>query len=459
MDESRRTPRRAELIAVGVIALIALVPRLVLAVTAPPVTPVYDMADYWNRAVYIAGHVSLYPNSYRMPGYPAVLALAFVLNAGPSLLTVRVFNAVAGSAAAVLTYWLARRTATRRASLAAALAVALYPSFLIYTTFIATEVVVTVPLVGALIASTYRSHRAAIVAGLCAALTTLVRPAGIALLPTVFLSFVPTARPNSTRRSALLAPGLVIAAFLLMMTPWWLHNARLHGRFVPLDTSGGMNFAVGNNPFAGGTYRWREFEQVLVRDLPGTDIFSLSGSDRATAMAFRYMRDHPAASVRLLPAKLAALFALEGREHAFFYSFGFLGQRAPATVWIWAIAIMVGFPLLIAAALAGLVVRGGISPAVLMPSLIFLSLTLAMHTLTFGDPRYHLPMVPVLAVLATGMARWRNGVSPLRLALAGAALALLAIAWWTQFALYWSVLVKLAAPGGWVSQLAYDDLL
>jgi 4-amino-4-deoxy-L-arabinose transferase-like glycosyltransferase len=459
MDESIHTPWRAELIAAGAIGVITLLPRLVLAVTAPAVIPVYDMADYWNRAIYIAEHAALYPNSYRMPGYPAALALAFAFSAGPSLLAVRVFNAVAGTAAAVLTYWLARRTASRRASLAAALAVALYPSFLIYTTFIASEVVVTVPLVAALIASTYRSHRAAIVAGLCAALTALVRPAGIALLPAVFFSFVRTARLNSTRRSPLLGPGLVVAAFLLTMTPWWLHNARLHGRFVPLDTSGGMNFAVGNNPFAGGTYRWREFEQVLVRDLPGTDIFSLSGSDRATAMAFRYMRDHPDASVRLLPAKLAALFALEGREHAFFYSFGFLGQRTRATVWIWAIAIMVSFPLLIAAALAGLVVRGGISPAVLMPSLIFLSLTLAMHTLTFGDPRYHLPMVPVLAVLATGMARWRNGISPLRLALAAVALVLLAIAWGTHLATYWTALVRLAAPDGWRSQLAYDDLL
>jgi 4-amino-4-deoxy-L-arabinose transferase-like glycosyltransferase len=445
--------------AAGAIALIALFPRLVLALIAPPVTPVYDMADYWNRAVYIAEHGALYQNSYRMPGYPAALALVFVLGAGPSLTAVRLFNAVAGAAAAVLTYWFARRTASRRASFAAALAIALYPSLLIYTTFIATEAIVAAPLLGALIASTYRSGRAAIVAGVCAAATALVRPAGIALLPAVLFSLTRTARPNPTRRSSLRGPALALAAFVLTMTPWWVHNARLHGRLVPLDTSGGMNFAVGNNPFAGGTYKWSEFQQVLVRDLPGTDLFSLSGSDRATAMAFRYMREHPAASVRLVPAKLAALFALEGREHAFFYSFGFFGQRAPATVWIWAIAIMVSFPLLIAAALAGLVVRGGISPVVLMPSLMFLSVTLAMHIFTFGDPRYHLPMVPVLAVLATGMARWTNGISPLRLAVAAVVLALLAIAWWTHLTTYWAALVRLVAPDGWRSQLAYDDLL
>jgi hypothetical protein len=92
MDQSIRTPWRAELIAAGAIGVIALLPRLVLAVTAPPVTPVYDMADYWNRAVYIAEHAALYPNSYRMPGYPAALALAFAFSAGPSLLAVRVFK-------------------------------------------------------------------------------------------------------------------------------------------------------------------------------------------------------------------------------------------------------------------------------------------------------------------------------------------------------------------------------
>jgi 4-amino-4-deoxy-L-arabinose transferase-like glycosyltransferase len=317
----------------------------------------------------------------------------------------------------VLTYWLARRTASRRASLAAALALALYPSFLIYTTFIATEVVVTVPLVAALIASTYRSHRAAIVAGLCAALTALVRPAGIALLPAVFFSFVRTARPNSTRRSPLLGPGLAVAAFLLTMTPWWLHNARPYGEFVALDTSGGISLAVGNHELASGTYRWRETRYMMDRYLRGAKVDTPAGSSRASAVAARYVREHPWALVRLIPARLGALFSLEGREQGWLYSFDFFGHRTGTTVRLWAAAMIASFPLLLAAALAGWSVRGGISERVLWPTGLYLLSAIAMHAISIGDGRFHLPMVPVFAVLATGLAQARKGFNKVRLSL------------------------------------------
>ena len=66
-------------------------------------------------------------------------------------------------------------------------------------------------------------------------------------------------------------------------------------------------------------------------------------------------------------------------------------------------------------------------------------------------------MVPVLAVLATGLARVANGVSPVRLALALLILALLVAPWRAQSLMYLNALPKLTAPGGWNSQIPYDD--
>ena len=249
----------------------------------------------------------LYENSTRMPGYPLALALVLsVFGAGPSLDAARLFNAAAGAATAMLTYWLARRTAGRGASVVAALVVALYPSFVIYTTFTATESVVTVPLIAALIAATYASRRAAVAAGVCAALAALVRPAAIAVLPAVVVAIVAAARLAPTSgpwRAAALRVTLLIAAFGVTMLPWWAHNVRLHGRFVPFDASGGINLAIGNNPNASGTYRWREVHHLYAQNLQPVEVATPDGSDRATAVAIRYIREHPGAFVRLIPAK------------------------------------------------------------------------------------------------------------------------------------------------------------
>ncbi len=450
---------RADLIAACAIVMVASAVRLALVLISPAFTPVADMADYWERAIYIVQHGTLYPTSHRMPAYPAALALAFALGSGPSLTTVRLFNVVAGAATAVLTYWLARRTAGPRASFAAGLVVALYPSLLIYSTLIATEMLIPVPLLGALIASTYRSRRAAIAAGLCAGLAALARPAAIGVLPAVFVSWSGMRSPNSTWRPALVAPLLVLGAFALTMSPWWVHNAKLYGRFVPLDTTGGMSLAIGNNEVASGIYRWRETREMMDRHLVGVNVDTPAGSDRATAVAVRFMREHPGAAIRLIPLRLAALFGVEGREHAWLYSFGFFGERTSTTVQMWALAIALAFPLLLAAALLGLSVGGGISKPVLLVTVLFLAFTIGMHAISIGDPRFHIPLVPVLAVLATGVAHAKNGFSRIRLAAAAVAIALLAVAWSAQFATYWAALAKLAPPGGWMSHIPYDDLM
>ena len=68
-------------------------------------------------------------------------------------------------------------------------------------------------------------------------------------------------------------------------------------------------------------------------------------------------------------------------------------------------------------------------------------------------------MVPVLAVMATGLSRAANGFSRVRLAMGGLVLLLLAAAWWAQWAVYWAALATLAAPGGSSSQIGYDDLM
>jgi hypothetical protein len=96
---------------------------------------------------------------------------------------------------------------------------------------------------------------------------------------------------------------------------------------------------------------------------------------------------------------------------------------------------------------------------VLVPAVLLLAASAGMHVLSFGDPRFHLPFVPLLAVLATGISRWRAGVHAWRLVVAAAVFVWLASAWATQLATYAAALIRLVAPGGSSIALSFDDLL
>lgn len=121
--------------------------------------------------------------------------------------------------------------------------------------------------------------------------------------------------------------------------------------------------------------------------------------------------------------------------------------------------MLVAFPMLLVAAVAGCVVHGGLKTEVLLSGLILLLGTVALHVVFFGDSKYHLPMVPLLAVLTTGLARWHQGIGRWRL-VAGVLIVLwLAVPWSKQDATFLNMLPTLAAPDGWKSCLIYDDLL
>ena len=447
-----------ERVTVLLVAAAAFAVRILVASAIPLSGPVSDMQDYWERAAFIATHGRLYDNSWRMPGYPAALAAVFAAAGGPSLEAARWFHAAAGAFTAVLTYWLARRSAGTMAATAAALIVVFYPSLVLYTSLIATEAVVTVPLLGALIAVTFSSRRAAALSGLCAACATLVRPASIALLPAVLITlFLRTPDVRLAARAG--RPAIALVAFCIALAPWWAHNMRLHGRFVPLDTTAGVNLLIGTSPYANGHWDWDAVSRAHADYLSGVDTTTAEGSDRAAAVAWTFVREDPLRMLRLAPAKLAALLALEGREHAYLYSYGYFGTRRGFTVGMWAFAVLLSFPLLVLVTLAGCTVRGGVAPQVLQPCALFLLAAMLMHLVSFGDPRFHLPFVPVLAVLATGVWGWRNGVIRWRAIAAAVVLIWLGIAWTPQLSTYRPALSRLLMPDGSHSYLSFDDLL
>lgn len=441
------------------VAVTALAVRAWVAWATPHAPPFLDMAEYWTRGAHMWEHGTLFPDSWRMPGLPTALAAAFALSGGPSMDAARAVNVVSGTITAVLTYLLARRGTAPTPALAAGLGVALYPSFVAYTVLVATETLVTAPMMGALLAATYDSRWARIGAGALAAVATLVRPPGLVVLPAAMAAAGWCHQPGEPARRRVAAAGLPLAVFLLVMTPWWLSTVRRHGHLVPFDTTGGFNLLLGNGPQSTGrleTARMLEMSRLylshVTRETPEGDRY-------LRQLALDFVREHPWRTLGLLPAKLTALFALEGREHAYLYSVGQFGELTPITLRAWGAATILSFAVLLPAAVFGVAIRGGVAPIVAVPALVVLAGGTAMHLITFGDPRYHLPFVPVLAVLATGLARAGRAHAPLRLALAALVVVVLASPWLRQTRLYLDVIDQLVLPGGANRPIDYDGLI
>ncbi len=453
---------RHDTAAVAVVALAAATTRWLVSRAVPPAPPVFDMAEYWQRAVQIFETGALYPDVGRMPALPAALAAAFALADEPSIAAARWLAIVAGTVSAVLTFVVARRIGGRRSACGAAAIVATYPSFLLHTVLPTTETLVTVPILAALLALTAGSPAAWLTAGAFAGAATLVRPAAIAMLPAVLVAAA-WRRQDPSRRAPGERParaGLLTAlGFAVVMLPWWLHGWRLHQRFVPLDTTSGLNLLIGNGPHASGRYRYSAVNRQQLELLEGVDPTTPEGSAQAMTAAAAHVRAHPAETLRLIPAKLGFLLALEGNELAYLYSIGRFGDHDAGTVRLWGLAVVGAFPLVLAAGLGGLAWRTGPrATAVRRAAVVYLAAAVALSAASFGEPRFHLPFVPVLAVLAAGLGAG-GAVQRWRLAGGIVVLLLLLPVWAHQLQTYLGVLAALAAPGGWTRELPFDDLL
>jgi 4-amino-4-deoxy-L-arabinose transferase-like glycosyltransferase len=209
------------------------------------------------------------------PGAPLLYAASFFATGGPREGTARIVELLLGLAAIVTVYLLGRRLNCRPAGLIAALCVAVYPPFIHSTGALYSEppAIFTLPaaVLAFLWATEQRRLRAWLLPGFLFGLTALIRPD---YLP-VALAFVLLAAIQATRgrgwRPGLAAGGLTLAAMLLPIVPWTIHNQIALHRTVPISTGGGKALYVGTFLPADGEYqrvKARLATRYLQRTLP-----------------------------------------------------------------------------------------------------------------------------------------------------------------------------------------------
>jgi 4-amino-4-deoxy-L-arabinose transferase-like glycosyltransferase len=346
----------------------------------------------------------------RTPGYPLFLA-ACRLAFGDRLLPVRLVQAVLGTASVWMVYRLTDRVAPPRPAwrgwtvplLASALA-AIDP-FLVATTALVLSEALFIPLMLlslwglAMIwrgeseseseAADRRRHGWpwAITSGVASGGAVLVRPSWLLFVPAMLLAWVALSG-RGRRAGALRGAVLVGLGVVAVLSPWWVRNARVYGRFVPTALWTGASLYDGLNPHATGASDMDGF-------LAAPDIWPL-GEEAQDAELFRravaFAREHPRRAVALAAIKAARYWSPWPNAEGF---------RSPA---IAVASALFNVPLLAATALGAWDRRRDARALVVLagPLLYFA----ALHLVFASSMRYRIPAaVPALGLAAIGISR------------------------------------------------------
>jgi hypothetical protein len=321
--------RRRELAASALVFVLALLPRLYVAI-AWAREPVWDGHYYdfgarriaeglgYSDDVVIDGIIRWHPWCHYPVGYSGFLALVYSLF-GKGSAVAPIANAVVGALLAVLVhrvglYWLSRR----RARLAGVL-VALSPELVVYAALLMTEPLASVAPILAMWAylrdREERPLRGAILAGVALGLGTLVRPQTVLAAPLLGLLAMDPRALKTSIRPALVAAAIATATCLFTVLPWTMRNCRVMDGCAFVSTNAGWNLAIGAFERATG-----RFETLRATD--GCPVVTGQvQQDRCWArVGMESIRRDPARWLSLVPKKLGFTF-----DHASF-PMGYLGE-------------------------------------------------------------------------------------------------------------------------------------
>jgi len=277
---------------------------------------VYDspaVAGYWKMLDFdtfrapaidregLALFMAAEPNAHVLPGYPAFLAAIYrVTGTGAKrLLAVAILQALLSAFTVVIVYRIASRVGEKTAMAAMVFSALYVPSVLIVSSIL-TETVYALLLcllvLGALRMAERKTLLSAVLLGTVFGASLWVRPTvlpcALALLGVLAFTF----HGQALRRFLLLALVALLTG-AAVLSPWWVRNATLYGRWVPFATYASHPFLMGY--YADHGLQTQALTLIAPPEKPRNDYELGMHWNRLAAGARREMLRLPVESVRL----------------------------------------------------------------------------------------------------------------------------------------------------------------
>jgi hypothetical protein len=425
--------------------------------------------------------------SFRAPLYPAFLSLIYLLvgSGAHRFFAARLAQAFLGAALAPLTYLIGlhfspllkgegRGVMSDHPAKISAWTVAAYPILLAYPLGLGTENLFFLFLLASFffllkaIESTPASYPLTsnsqppplsafclpssafhlLLSGLFLGLTALTRSVILpfAILALIFTFYV-------LRKRAWIA----ILAFALTISPWIVRNSLLHHKLTGIETSMGYNLYLGYHPQGNGSF-------VFGPSLDLLTILDDAERDRVgTEKAIEFIRTQPERFVPLAVNRLGFFFGLEKRVLMYFYGNNIVGFIPfPLLLTLFLVMLLPFVVVSLSAALGASLLRWN-PPTILLALLFFAYIT--PHVFILSEDRFHLALVPFLAILAANFwtggwkflaARWNESrAGKVAIALAILAALLLLLNWGLELSRDADKIIQLLGPNGNFSNFPY----
>jgi 4-amino-4-deoxy-L-arabinose transferase-like glycosyltransferase len=195
------------------------------------------------------------PEVIRTPGYPAFVALIYLLFGVGNDMAVAIAQAFVFAAICWMVFHVARRAAGDRSAIVAAAMTALYSPLPYFGSLIVTELwtafMATAAVLVCLRATQQGRLRDYVIAGALFTATTMVRPAFV-LMPFFFAIAVPILVKRQRTRAALQGWGALVLTAAIGMVPWLTYNYVNLGQ-ITLSPAGGVGRGLWEGSWQG---RW-----------------------------------------------------------------------------------------------------------------------------------------------------------------------------------------------------------
>jgi len=415
------------------------------------------------------------PTSFRAPLYPAFLALIYLVTGTGAgrFFAARIVQAGLSALLAPLTYQVSRlllsplpkgrvpdgvegrvRVNSRlspkleSAAVISAWIAACYPLLIIYPISIATEnlffLLVLIAFYFLLkISDSQSSTLYSLLSGLFLALASLSRSV---TLPFATLAILWTWFILKQKRGAI----LMALTMLVLIAPWVVRNSLLHHKLTGIESSLGYNLYLGYYPEGNGSFIFG----------PSLDLIPiLDDSERdqiGTQKALEFIRAEPGRFLPLALNRLGFFFGLEKRALMYLYSNNLLGYIPRPLLLVSAGILLLSFVFVVTSATLGLALTR-LNPGTILLYLLLFAYILP-HVLVLSEDRFHLTIIPYLAILAaqtwTGgwralSNRWRESLAgKIVIGIAVLAMILLLANWGFELSRDADKIAALLAPGG-----------
>jgi len=355
------------------------------------------------------------PTSFRAPLYPTFLAIVYFFSGTgfSRFFAARLAQAVLlGAPLAPLTYLVSKKLfpplrvgegsglRSERAARIAGWIIAGYPMLLVYPLGLGTEnpffILLLTSFLFLLQSNEQPTAANLLFAGFFLGLTSLTRSV---ILPFAALAILWTWSILRQRRGAI----LVSLAFALTVAPWIIRNSLLHHKLTGIETSMGYNLYLGYHPQGDGSFVFG----------PSLDLLSIlddAERDRiGTEKAIEFIKAQPERFLPLAINRLGFFFGLEKRVLMYFYGNNIIGYiPLPWLLTISAILLLPFVFISISAAFGLAYLRR--KPEHILLLLLLIGYILP-HVLILSEDRFHLALIPYIAILAGQV--WVNGFAPL----------------------------------------------